>query len=167
MAEVIKYAFISDRSLFELLQTDAPDMEEVIRLCVEDKRALVEADETDKGARQLLNLGHTMGHGVEALSEFTIMHGEAVAIGMAMAARAAVKLGLCPKEDCDALLAMLQHHGLPVSSPYSAEDIYRKALSDKKRKGGTINLVVPYGIADSRLYPCSVENVLEFIRLGL
>ncbi len=169
MAEVIKYGMINDRPLFELLTPPADPkihIETIIERCVADKAAVVREDEFDTGARQLLNLGHTMGHGVEALSDFGIPHGEAVAVGMALITRAAVAMGLCPAADCDALLAMLKHHGLPVTTEYAAEDIYKKALSDKKRKGGTITLVVPHGIADSRLYPCPVETVLDFIRKG-
>lgn len=170
MAEVIKYGMINDRPLFDLLTPPADpreNIETIIEMCVTDKGEVVKNDEFDTGMRQLLNLGHTIGHGVEALSDFGVMHGEAVAIGMAIVTRAACAMGLCPKEDCEALLAMLRHNHLPVSTDYTAEDIYRKALSDKKRKGGSITLVVPYGIADSRLYPCPVEKVLDFIKAGL
>lgn len=170
MAEVIKYGMINDRPLFDLLTPPADPRENIgtiIERCVTDKGDVVKQDEFDTGMRQLLNLGHTIGHGVEALSDFGIMHGEAVAIGMAIVTRAACAMGICPKEDCEALLTMLRHNNLPTSTDYGAEDIYKKALSDKKRKGGNITLVVPYGIADSRLYPCPVEEVLDFIKLGL
>jgi 3-dehydroquinate synthase len=167
MAEVIKYAFISDRSLFELLQTDAPDMEEVIRLCVEDKRALVEADETDKGARQLLNLGHTVGHAIEACSEFAISHGSAVAMGMVIITRAAVKAGVCEADTLTALMALLETYGLPTECPFTAEQLFAMALSDKKRAGGAITLVVPYSVADSRLVTVPVDALESYIRMGL
>ncbi len=170
MAEVIKYGMINDRPLFDLLTPPADPrahIETIIEMCVTDKAAVVGQDEFDTGMRQLLNLGHTFGHGVEALSDFTILHGEAVAIGMAMVTRAAVAMGLCPSSDGIALLAMLTHNRLPITTNYPAEEIYKKALSDKKRKGGSITLVLPYGIADSRLYPCPVETVLDFIKAGL
>jgi len=170
MAEVIKYGMISDRALFDLLTPPADpreNIETIIEMCVSDKAEVVRNDEFDTGMRQLLNLGHTIGHGVEALSDFTVLHGEAVAIGMAIVTRAACAMGLCPEADRDALLAMLRHNRLPVTTDYAPEDIYRKSLSDKKRKGGSITLIVPYGIADSRLYPCPVETVLDFIRSGI
>ena len=167
MAEVIKYAFISDRSLFDLLQQDAPQMEEVIRLCVEDKRALVEADETDKGARQLLNLGHTVGHAIEACSDFTISHGSAVAMGMVIITRAAVKTGICEAETLNALIALLEKYGLPTECPFTTEQLYAVALSDKKRTGNSITLVVPYGVADSRLVTVPADALEEYIRAGL
>ena len=167
MAEVIKYAFISDRSLFDLLQQDTPHMEEVIRLCVEDKRALVEADETDKGARQLLNLGHTVGHAIEACSDFTISHGSAVAMGMVIITRAAVKTGICEAETLNALIALLEKYGLPTECPFTTEQLYAVALSDKKRTGNSITLVVPYGVADSRLVTVPADALEEYIRAGL
>ena len=167
MAEVIKYAFISDRSLFDLLQQDTPHMEEVIRLCVEDKRALVEADETDKGARQLLNLGHTVGHAIEACSDFTISHGSAVAMGMVIITRAAVKTGICEAETLNALIALLEKYGLPTECPFTTEQLYAVALSDKKRTWNSITLVVPYGVADSRLVTVPADALEEYIRAGL
>lgn len=170
MAEVIKYGMINDRVLFDLLTPPADPkahMEEIIERCVRDKGEIVAKDEFDTGLRQLLNLGHTIGHGVEALSHFKILHGEAVAIGMAIVTRAAAAMDLCPPEDRDALLAMLQYYHLPITTDFPAEDLYRKSLSDKKRKGGAITLVIPYGIADSRLYPCPMETVRRFITMGL
>ena len=168
MAEVIKYAFISDRVLLEALRGDASShMEEIIRLCVEDKRALVETDETDKGARQLLNLGHTVGHAIESCSEFAISHGSAVAMGMVIITRAAVKMGVCEAACLTALIALLEKYGLPVECPFTTEQLYTAALSDKKRAGGTMTLVVPYGVADSRLVTVPVDALESYIRAGL
>lgn len=167
MAEVIKYAFINDHTLFSLLQSDSPDMEEVIRLCVEDKRALVEADETDKGTRQLLNLGHTVGHAIEACSDFTISHGHGVAMGMVIITRAAVKAELCKADTLTALLALLKRYSLSHECPFTTEQLYKAALSDKKRAGGYLTLVVPYGVADSRLVTVPVDALEGYIRAGL
>ena len=168
MAEVIKYAFISDRVLLEVLRGNAsPHMAEIIRLCVEDKRALVEADETDKGARQLLNLGHTVGHAIESCSEFAISHGSAVAMGMVIITRAAVKMGICEASCLKALISLLEQYRLPTECPFTTEQLYAATLSDKKRAGGTITLVVPYGVADSRLVTVPVDALENYIRAGL
>lgn len=167
MAEVIKYAFINDRVLYDRLCADATELCEIIRLCVEDKRALVEADETDRGARQLLNLGHTVGHAVEACSHFAISHGSAVAIGMVVMARAAEKAGVCALGTTEALTALLYRYRLPVSCPFTVEDLYAAALGDKKRAGDSITLVVPYGVADSRLVTVPVDALEGYIRAGL
>ena len=168
MAEVIKYAFISDRVLLEALRGNAsPHMAEIIRLCVEDKRALVESDETDKGARQLLNLGHTVGHAIESCSEFAISHGSAVAMGMVIITRAAVKMEVCDEKVLTALISLLEEYRLPTECPFTTEQLYAAALSDKKRAGGTITLVVPYGVADSRLVTVPVDALENYIRAGL
>ncbi len=170
MAEVIKYALINDRPLYDLLVADdghAADIVEIIRLCIEDKRALVEADETDKGARQLLNLGHTVGHAVEACSHFSISHGSAVAIGMVIITRAAEKHGIAAAGTTAALCALLDKYRLPTACPFTTEELYAVATSDKKRAGGSISLVVPYGIADSRLVTVPVDALEHYIRAGL
>ena len=167
MAEVIKYAMISDAVLFDLLKSGASDMEKVIRLCVEDKRALVEADETDKGVRQLLNLGHTVGHAIEACSDFTISHGSAVAVGMVIITRAAVKAGICEANTLSALLDLLSKHNLPTECPFTVEQLFAVAVSDKKRAGGSITLAVPHGVADTRLVTVPVDALEHYIRAGL
>ena len=99
-AEVIKYGMIGDPALLARLETAdfRADPEELVARCVAQKRDLVEQDEFDTGARQLLNLGHTLGHGVEACSGYTVSHGRAVAIGMTLVTRAAVAFGRCPAE---------------------------------------------------------------------
>ena len=168
MAEVIKYAFINDRPLFDLLQGNAAaNMEEVIRLCIEDKCKLVESDETDKGVRQLLNLGPTVGHAIEACSDFAISHGSAVAMGMVIITRAAVKTGLCSEETLSSLLALLAKYHLPTECPFTAEQLYAVAQGDKKRAGGSLTLVVPYGVADSRLVTVPVDALEGYICAGL
>ena len=168
-AEVIKYAVIRDRALYDLLCADAPraNMGEIIRLCVEDKRVLVEEDETDKGARQLLNLGHTVGHAIETCSDFTISHGSAVAIGMVIITRAAEALGVCAEGTTDKLRDLLTRYDLPVSCPFTTEQLFPAALSDKKRAGGFITLAIPYGIGDTRLTTVPVDALESYIRTGL
>lgn len=167
MAEVIKYAVIRDRELYGKLTAEHLNMADIIRLCVKDKRALVEEDETDKGARQLLNLGHTVGHAIEACSNFTISHGSAVSMGMVIITRASEKLGICPAGTLDALTALLQKYHLPVDCPFGTEDLYPAALSDKKRDGGILTLAVPYGMGDTRLVTVPVDALESYIRHGL
>ena len=167
-AEVIKYSVINDRPFFELLkQGIRENIEEVIARCVQNKADVVEGDEFDRGARQLLNLGHTVGHAIERLSELTVSHGSAIAMGMVIVTRAAVSLGLCPEEDLSALIDMLRREGLPTETDFTADALATAALTDKKRMGSTLTLIVPFGIGDSRLYPVAVEVLTEFIEKGL
>ena len=168
-AEVIKYGMLGDgKLLHSLLDTHIKDqMEAVIARCVEMKRDVVEGDEFDTGRRQLLNLGHTFAHSIEKLSDYTIPHGSAVAVGMMRTTRAAVRKGLCPRECLDALQALLKKYNLPTETQYSPEQLAEVALSDKKRKGDTLTLVVPCAYGESALRPVPVAELADWARAGL
>ena len=168
-AEVIKYGILYDPQLFSHLETNTLsfDREYVIGRCVELKRDVVMEDEFDTGERMRLNLGHTVGHGVEANSNFTVSHGKAVAIGMAIVSRSAAKSGICPAAVAQRILSILRRFGLPTDTDCPAEDIYRCALSDKKRAGGTVHLIIPERIGFCRIQPTPVEQLLSFIEAGL
>ena len=168
-AEVIKYGMIGDEGLLALLETTSfqSDPEEIVARCIAQKRDLVEQDEFDTGARQLLNLGHTIGHGIEACSGYAISHGKAVAVGMVIITRAAIAQGHCPPEALPKLLGLLKKYGLPEATRYSAEELYEKTLSDKKRAGGTISLVVPTAWGHSQLKKLPVAELLDWIQKGL
>ena len=168
-AEVIKYGVLYDPALFSHLAEKGLDFdrEMVITRCVELKRDVVAEDEFDTGARMKLNLGHTIGHGAEAQSHFEISHGKGVAIGMAIVSRAGAARGICDNRTKDAILSILDKFRLPISCDYSAESLYRSALSDKKRSGGTVNLIIPERIGFCRIEPTPVENIQSFIEAGL
>ncbi len=162
-AEVIKYGILYDPELFAHLEEKGLDFdrEAVITRCVELKRDVVMEDEFDTGARMKLNLGHTIGHGVEALSNFTLSHGKSVAIGMAIVCRAS----RCP--DTPRILAILQKFGLPITTDESVQDIYNYTLSDKKRSGDTVRLIIPRRIGDCAIVPTPVHALQSFIQAGL
>ena len=166
-AEVIKYAILGDKPLFETLKHGiSDDLEAVITACVEAKGQLVEEDEFDTGSRQFLNLGHTLGHAVEANSGFSLSHGQAVSVGMAMMARAAAKFGFCTEHDRDAMLELLTRYDLPITTDQASADICRTALGDKKRRGGTLTLVVPCAIGQCILHPVPVEELPRWVQAG-
>ena len=162
-AEIIKYGVLYDPQLFALLGQQGMDFdrETVIARCVELKRNVVMEDEFDTGARMKLNLGHTIGHGIEAHSQFAVSHGKAVAMGMAIVSRASK----CA--DTEKILCCLTRFGLPIDTTCSADDIFHHALSDKKRSGGTVNLIVPKAIGDCAIVPTAVANLKSFIQEGL
>ena len=167
-AEVIKYGVINDPTLYEMLRSPIrPQIEGIIEKCVSDKRDVVDADERDVGVRQLLNLGHTAAHAIEILSDFSISHGSAVSCGMAIIMRASNSLGLASNDDVSDLLSMLSSYSLPTDCPYSACELASVALSDKKRAGGEITLVMPYAIGDSRLYRVPVDSLEDIFKRGL
>ena len=168
-AEVIKYGMLGSAELLErLLQAPVgAQLEYVVAKCVEMKRDVVEGDEFDTGRRQLLNLGHTFAHSIEAASHYAIPHGRAVAMGMRLITRAAVEKGFCPGKCLEVLETLLEKHGLPLRTDMDAESLARGALSDKKRAGGTLNLAVPCGYGESCLHPVPVEELTDWARAGL
>lgn len=168
-AEVIKYGVLYDAALFRHLSEMGLDFdrEAVIARCVELKRDVVMEDEFDRGARQRLNLGHTFGHGVEAQSHFAVSHGKAVAIGMAIASRAGCTLGICDPMIRDLIQNALDAFGLPSRTDYTAKELYEAALSDKKRAGGTVNLIIPATIGECVILPTPIDRLMSIIEAGL
>ena len=162
-AEVIKYGILYDPDLFAHLTEKglAFDRKAVITRCVELKRDVVTQDEFDTGLRMKLNLGHTVGHGIEAISNFSLSHGKAVAIGMAIVSRAS----RCP--DGQKILACLERFGLPTTTDYAPADIYRCALSDKKRSVATVSLILPRAIGSCAIVPTPIADLKSFIEAGL
>ena len=168
-AEVIKCGILYDSELFAHLSEKGMDFdrEAVITRCIELKRNVVAEDEFDTGVRMKLNLGHTIGHSVEIQSHFTISHGKAVAIGMAIVSRAGASYGFCDPATRDSIIHILEKFQLPVSCSYSAESLYHAALSDKKRLGSKVNLIIPERIGFCRIVPTPVEALQSFIEAGL
>ena len=167
-AEVIKYGVINDRAFFDRLHGGIKEqIEDVIAECVMNKSRIVEEDEFESGCRQLLNLGHTVGHAIELCSHLEISHGSAVAIGMVIVTRAAVKQGLCPEADLEALIGLLKAEKLPISCHFTADELAAIATADKKRKGNGITLVVPHAIGDTRLLKLPIDELCDFIAKGL
>ncbi len=154
LAEMLKYGVLTDPALFAALHTSAweKEMERVIARCVSIKRDYVTGDEQDQGKRQFLNLGHTFGHAVEKCSGYSLTHGQAVGVGMVMAARTA---GMDPTPVEDACLAC----GLPIHVPYGAAELANAALGDKKRRGGKITLVLPETIGKCGLKTVDVADL--------
>ena len=167
-AEVIKYAVFGNAPFFESLwHTDAKaQIETVIETCVKMKRDVVAQDEFDRGLRQILNLGHTFGHAVEACSRFAVSHGSAVAIGMSMVARAAAKKGLLEPAAAEKIEAILKRYSLPTETDFSAEELYGVLCSDKKVSGKTVHLIVPRKIGKATIETVPLSDVPEWLRLG-
>ena len=167
-AEVIKYGLLMDSGFFSYLRDNREclDLTAVIARCVEMKRDIVCEDEFDRGLRQLLNLGHTFGHAIEALSDYTIPHGHCVATGMAMICRAAASMGVLRDTDAAAVEELLGDYGLPTQAPYSLEALSAAVLSDKKIVSGTVSLVVPHAIGRCALHRLPAEELSRWLAAG-
>jgi len=156
LAEVIKYGVIWDAGFFNFLEQQREDIlalkEEVlislIARCCEIKAQVVEQDEREGGLRRILNFGHTIGHAVEAASDFSLIHGLAIGIGMRAAADLAVLGGHLAQEEADRVRRLLEEYGLPVTIPPKLDRtaIKRFLQRDKKTIGGRVFFVLPESI---------------------
>lgn len=159
IAEVIKYAVMEDADLFDHLQRRDIGIEEIIETCVRIKAEIVEEDERDTGRRRLLNLGHSFGHAVESRSDYRLLHGEAVATGIAMITRAAVKQGRLDALSGRTIIELIRDYGLPTDPEWEAEELYELMLLDKKFHSGKLHLIVPKSIGWCEVLPISREEL--------
>ena len=153
LAEVIKYGVIYDRDFFNFLEMSRKDilaldlkvLEDVIARCCKIKAAIVEADEKESDLRRILNFGHTIGHAVEAVSEYRLAHGLCVAMGMVAAAELAVLKGILDSREKERIKNQIHEFGLPVTIPseYDRARIQEYLLTDKKTIGGKVFFVLP------------------------
>ena len=168
-AEIIKYGMILDGEFLSFLKDNdiKENVEYVIKRCVEIKRDIVNRDEFEKGERKLLNFGHTIGHAIEKCSNLTISHGNAVAVGMVIATKGAFELGLSYDDYSDVLLPILKKNKLPTTCNFSADELYKITLTDKKRSRDVISLIVPEEYGLCKIHKISVEQLKDFIEAGL
>lgn len=164
-AEALKYGAILDEDLFSRLEGGSLEgqMDEIISRCVAHKRNVVESDEHDTGRRQLLNFGHTLGHAIEKESGFSISHGKAVGVGMALITQRTEALGLTQQGSAQRIRRALDAFGLPSRYDGNLVPLCETMLSDKKRHGDTLSFVILDKIGASRLYPVPVEDVRGFV----
>lgn len=172
--EVIKHGVLADPALFEQIaehpvnepgRTDA-ELADVIARNVEIKRDVVDADEKERGLRQTLNLGHTIGHAVEAASDFSLGHGTCVAIGLCCIARAAAAIGACGPEVPAAIERVVAAHGLPCDTDLDHATIVRLAGSDKKRHADGVNVVLPVAIGRCEIRRVTMGEFAHLVDLG-
>src|SRR5216110_2021559 len=153
IAEAVKHGAIADADYFAFLErehdavtTRQPDaLERLVRRSVEIKADVVAADEREAGRRAILNFGHTVAHAVEATVKFAVLHGEAVAIGMAHEARLAERLGIAAAGTADRIGRLLARYGLPLELPESAtaDELLATMQLDKKARAGTVRFALP------------------------
>lgn len=153
LAEALKAGVIADPELFRLLETagfetlrrDDALTEEVVRRALAVKAGIVARDECEHGERRLLNLGHTMAHAIEKCSR-EMNHGEAVAVGTVMAARAAERLGLLPHEESGRIRRAVASLGFRTEPPVAAATLLGAVAKDKKSAGDSIHIVLPTSV---------------------
>ncbi len=169
LAEMLKTAVLEGESLFSGFRT-RPDRESLPGLlaqCVRYKGRVVEADETEQGLRQLLNLGHTAAHAMEVLSGYRLMHGLAVSAGLSIICRAGAAMGWCSRETAQDILEAQRACGLPTTINYAPGELARAALQDKKRRGDSISLVLVHEIGRCSTLQLPTARLEEVFAAGM
>lgn len=179
-AEIVKYGLINDRSFFDwlsangagVLSLEPAAVSRAVASSCAAKARIVAADETETGVRQLLNLGHTFGHALEAANGYgaDLLHGEAVSIGMALAFRYGARMGYTPAADADRVTQLLGGFGLPSDlsgrdrQVFSASRLAGLMQQDKKARAGRVPLILARAIGAAYVHPdadlSSVETFL-------
>jgi len=175
LAEVIKVAVIGDETLFnllvnrrdEILARESNSLREIVTRCVRYKRDIVQEDEKEStGRRSLLNFGHTIGHMIEAKNHYRgVKHGEAVAMGMVMEAKIALRIDGFTNHDVQRITDLIASYNLPISSPhkFSSDDIKRYMLQDKKIRNGKLNLPTLSAIGESHIKELEWNRFVSFM----
>ena len=167
MGEVIKYAMITDAGVEKLLGNTEENLEEIIAECIKIKRDIVNEDEFEGGVRRILNFGHTAGHAIEKLMNYTLSHGECVAIGMCIITRAWEKRGLCEEGTCDRLSAMCDAFGLLTYTDISPDKMLEVSKNDKKAETDGVNIVVPVKMGKCEVIKVSMDELLNIYIEGM
>lgn len=176
--EVIKHAVLADPTLFAKLENmpintrnsagelDFERLERVVGRNIEIKRDIVDKDEKEKGLRQTLNLGHTVGHAIESANNYQLGHGSSVAAGMCITARACAKQGICSDTCAERIVSCVAAHGLPTTTDIATEILFAHAMADKKRHGDSVNAVLIENIGSVRVQPMSLAEFKDLLELG-
>ena len=159
LAEAIKHGVIADAAYFDDVAEAAPSivsgtrqaaaaLERVVVRSIAIKADVVRRDEREGGVRKTLNFGHTIGHAIELRSEYRMLHGEAVAVGMVLESRVAERLGVAEPGTSDRVLQAIERSGLPASRPanQTPDEILSATRGDKKARGGVVEYALPVRI---------------------
>lgn len=165
LAETIKHGLISDGDFFDYIEynikkifsTDTNVLQYIAKTNCRIKGEIVAKDERESGLRAILNFGHTIGHAVESTSDFRLMHGECVSLGIIGAYKIALKLGMVTQKELGKVSGALEKSGMPVKiDGVDPELVYRQMYYDKKIKDGMLKFILPKGIGS--VVQCTVEN---------
>ncbi len=157
LAEMIKYGLIADKSIFyTLLNTpQMPSLLPLIKKTIKIKANIIMKDENDKGIRQILNFGHTIGHALEQYSHYDLLHGEAVAIGMLLISKG--------KPYYDDLKSLLTKYSLPTTYNYDKEAIIKLIQTDKKTKASKLNIILVDQVGKGYIKTIDTNEIINFL----
>lgn len=161
LGEIMKYAFIDNR--ITPSDIEKIDYFDLIVKSLEIKRDIVERDERESGDRMLLNFGHTVGHAIEKLYNYSLSHGECVVKGMYYAVKSSYSLGFMSEEDYNKAIEFLKLSGVELSVNFSKEDILSVMKADKKADGDTVNFVFSKGFSKPLIKKVLLKDIIRSI----
>lgn len=166
LGEGVKYAIMDGGEIYELVKDglNHEKLERFCALCVKSKKAVVEKDEKEGGYRRILNLGHTIAHAIEKLSDYTIPHGKCVAMGLKAIADVSLKNGWLEVTDSVLIEKMLRNNGLMTPPPYKVEDMIEVIRRDKKMNGDTITIVVINKIGKCDFVDVKIDRLKKYLK---
>lgn len=169
VSEVIKYSILCDKVLFEDLKTplkkDDSRLTKIIEKCINYKAYIVSQDEEENGIRKILNLGHTIGHSIEKISNYEITHGYSVAIGICYIAKLSYKLGFISKSLAKDIVDCIKINNLPICTKYTIEDIFKHSIIDKKCTDDMITIILIKNIGDCFLQDIPLSKWKEYLKI--
>jgi 3-dehydroquinate synthase len=168
-AEIVRHTLIADNAMFTYLENNYEkalnlDKEVISKLVVHSiriKSDIVNRDEKESGERRLLNFGHTFGHAIEKISE--ISHGQAVSLGMVIAARLSQNLGYLSFEETERINNLLLRFGLPVEGNFDHEKLIKAILKDKKRTAERIAFILLTKIGEAKVAEIPIADLKEML----
>jgi 3-dehydroquinate synthase len=168
LAEVVKHGIIDNPGLFAALEAarggEFPPIAWLLTEAIGVKVRVVQQDPYEQGRRAVLNLGHTFGHAFERLSHYEIGHGQAVAMGLACAARLSARLGLCAGSTTERILALLEQLGLPARPPaYNPAEVWAAMATDKKRVGNSLRFILPRALGNVDIFPNIAAETVQAV----
>ena len=141
LAEILKMGLIRDPAIWEMAQKDRKDPDLILK-AIQGKIEIVEQDPKEQGMRRILNFGHTIGHALEAVSQYEMSHGEAVALGCVIEAHLSMRLGYLPEKDFESIQAVYSHWPLKRPNGYTRAKLLQAMSHDKKKARGEIRFVL-------------------------
>ena len=162
MGETLKYALL-DKKVFDIIEKGDFDKGELVHACIDYKRKIVEQDEFEGSLRKVLNLGHTIAHAIEKLSNYNITHGKAVAIGLKVITKTSFNHGYIDQNTLVKINQLISKWIDNVDLPFSIEKICEVALNDKKRKGEEISLILIKGIGNVFEQKIKISDLKEYL----
>ena len=168
LAEAVKAGLLADPELFSIFEKEDVDdrIGDIICRSLRFKKSIVEQDETEQGMRKALNFGHTIGHGIEAASDFALGHGSCVAAGLCCMLRACVALGWTDPALAQRVERCVEAHGLPTDTQEDHQTLMSYMTHDKKRHGDSMNVVVARGAEDVVVRRVSLDELARIVELG-